>query len=68
MFLKSFSLKYQQNFMSKTKLMAKTGYINPQKFNILKSHIIISPVLSEILHTNFLETVPTRMVYRNKLS
>jgi len=29
MFLKSFPLKYEQNFMSKTKLMAKTGYINP---------------------------------------
>jgi len=30
MFLKSFPLKYQQNFKSKTKLMVKTGHINPQ--------------------------------------
>lgn len=30
MFRKSFPPKYQQNFMSKTKLMAKTGYINTQ--------------------------------------
>jgi hypothetical protein len=68
---KQYFLSHAHSSTNKT-LCQKQNYVlehsmlTLKTFNILKSHIIITPLLSEALHASFLDIVLTRMVYRTQ--